>query len=228
MNININIKFKLLFFSFFIFGLISKTFSKTLIISDSHGVGAFGLELTRYIENKNESVSFYAYGGSNPADWIEGNKLPWSYWEHHTSQTDQRSENKNTPKLSVLIETQRPDSVIIVLGTNLIWREQLPEDTSQIEYLINLVKKLDLKCIWIGPPDLRLRDEKQIKRLSEIQNQLRQIVSQNKCMLIESWTFTTYPPNIGDGIHYDQIPKIGYQLSQKWAHDVFYKIYLAN
>ena len=81
----------------------SPYWANTLIISDSHGTGAFGLELTHLLEKDNEQISFYAFGGSKPIDWIEGNNLTWGFWEHHTGQLNRRGDNRSVPKLIDLI-----------------------------------------------------------------------------------------------------------------------------
>jgi len=206
-------------------GTSHQAFSKTLIVSDSHGTGAFGGELARLIEAQNESVSFYAFGGTKAIDWIEGNNLTWGFWEHHTGRLDRRSINRNTPKLLELIQTHRPHTVIIVLGTNMVWRQQIPEDGKNVQYLMNLTKRSGAKCIWVGPPDLKVNTQEQARWVTEIHQLLEQQAATNGCQLIDSWNFTNYPENSGDGIHYDQVPGIGARLAEAWAQDVFAKYY---
>jgi hypothetical protein len=198
-----------------------QAFSKTLIVSDSHGTGAFGIELSRQIEKQGESVSFYAFGGTKVIDWIEGNNLTWGFWEHHTGRIDRRGTNRNTPKLIELIETHNPNTVIIVQGTNMIWREQAPMDTEQMRFLMNSAKESGAKCIWIGQPDLNPKNDEAKRWDLELQNLFEKEVPANGCQLIRSWAMTNYPDNMGDGIHYDQIPRIGEKLAREWAQKVY-------
>jgi len=198
-----------------------QAFSKTLIVSDSHGTGAFGGELARLIETKGENVSFYAFGGTKVIDWIEGNNLTWGFWEHHTGRIDRRGTNRNTPKLVELIKLHKPTTVMIVQGTNMIWREQTLQDSEQIRYLMNLAKDSGAKCIWVGQPDLNPKEEDPKRWDLELQHLFEKEVPSMGCQLIRSWAFTNYPENMGDGIHYDQIPGIGEKLARDWARNVF-------
>lgn len=198
-----------------------QAFSKTLIVSDSHGTGAFGGELARLIETKGENVSFYAFGGTKVIDWIEGNNLTWGFWEHHTGRIDRRGTNRNTPKLVELIKLHKPTIVMIVQGTNMIWRQQTLQDSEQIRYLMNLAKDSGAKCIWVGQPDLNPKEEDPKRWDLELQHLFEKEVPTMGCQLIRSWAFTNYPENMGDGIHYDQIPGIGEKLARDWARNVF-------
>ena len=203
---------------------ISKGFTKTLIISDSHGTGAFGLKLTNLFESQKEEVSFFAYGGTTAIDWIEGNNLTWGFWEHQTGLQDVRSTNQAAPIFEKLLKKIKPTQVIIVLGTNLLWRELLPKDAASIQTLINLSRQMGAKCFWVGPPDLKPKYENQQRRVLEIHQQLEQEIPGTHCALIKSWNFTTYPQSLGDGIHYDQIQSNGQELAQNWASKVFQEV----
>lgn len=201
--------------------IATQVFSKTLIVSDSHGTGAFGGELARLIETKGESVDFYAFGGTKVIDWIEGNNLTWGFWEHHTGRIDRRGTNRNTPKLVELIKLHKPTTVMIVQGTNMIWRQQTPQDADQIRYLMNLAKESGSRCIWVGQPDLNPKEDDPKRWDLELQHLFEKEVPTMGCQLISSWAFTNYPENMGDGIHYDQIPGIGEKLARDWASKVF-------
>lgn len=211
-------------FFWLILGNAVQAFSKTLIISDSHGTGAFGGELARLIEGQKENVSFYAFGGTKAIDWIEGNNLTWGFWEHHTGRADRRATHTNTPKLAELIIAHKPDTIIIVLGTNMVWHEQTNQDAESIQGLLTLAKASGAKCIWVGPPDLNVQNQEQEKWVIQLHQELEQIVPANGFQLISSWTFTNYPANVGDGIHYDQIPVVGEKLARAWAQGVFKRI----
>lgn len=199
--------------------------ARTLIIADSHGEGAFGTELVRLIELQKKHVSAFAVGGSSPVDWTNGNKQIWGYWEHHTGTEPIRLNHPVTPKFANLIDKEKPNTVLIVQGTNLIWRDLKQEDLIALRELISLVSASGAKCYWIGPPDLRLVKIEQQKRILQIQEML-QVETQYRCELIKSWELISYPIKGGDGIHYDQIPFKGPELARTWARKVINNISL--
>ncbi len=211
---------KLLFLITFVF----QVQAKTLIITDSHGEGAFGGELVSLIENQGDNVSAYAVGGSTAHDWSDGLNQIWGYWEYHTGTRSIRSQKPTTPKLAALLAKHSPSRVIIELGTNLIWRDLSALDTDKIEELLSLVNNTGAECIWVGPPDLRPKSEAQKRREIEIQHLLETLVTAEKCELIKSWEVILYPEVGGDGIHYDQIPSIGTTLAKSWARAVFERL----
>jgi hypothetical protein len=202
------------------FAFDSNVNAKTLVITDSHGEGAFGEALAAALEQKGEEVSFYAVGGSSSIEWNQGLPQIWGYWEHHTGKADIRSTKPITPKLKDLLSTIAPDVLLIELGTNLIWRE-IPEVSKEaIKLMLATVRESGVKCYWVGPPELRPNKEDRISREYEIRNLLTQLVPGQGCELIQSWLFTTYPETGGDGIHYDTVPLTGKNLSREWAMGV--------
>ena len=202
----------------------SPSWANTLIISDSHGTGAFGLELTHLLEKDNEQISFYAFGGSKPIDWIEGNNLTWGFWEHHTGQLNRRGDNRSVPKLIDLISEHKPSRVIINQGTNIVWHKQTEMDRDSIEFLMKAVTHAKADCIWIGPPDLNVPEAEQELWVKEVHQELKLLAQENDCYLIESWTFTNYPKNKGDGVHYDKVPLRGAKLAKRWARKVYSRL----
>jgi hypothetical protein len=200
--------------------------ARILIVSDSHGTGAFGAEFTRLLEQKEHQVSFYAFGGSKAVDWIEGNNLKWGFWEYHTQGRDRRGENRAVPKLQELMLQHTPKKVVIVLGTNMIWREPQEMDKQYIANLVEQVVQSGADCYWIGQPDLNPNSQAGIRFNLMVQMQLQEIVPRLGCQLIESWNFTQYPDGTGDGIHYDQIERVGATLARQWAQQAFYQMEL--
>jgi len=213
------------FFLFLLFASV-ESHSKTLIITDSHGEGSFGDELVSQMEKKDASVSLYAVGGSTSADWNKGLQQIWGYREHHTGQTDVRSAKPVTPQLSVLLETLKPDTLLIELGTNLIWTEISVQSKQEIDQMLATVRASGIRCYWIGPPDLRFNQKDRVVREREIQNLLTVKVPGQGCELIPSWTFTRFPKRGGDGVHYDTIPITGKTLARQWAVDAVGRINL--
>lgn len=213
---------KLISFCFLLFSPFVS--AQTLIISDSHGVGAYGSELIRLHEIKGMKISLYAFGGTRPVDWIDGNNLKWGFLEHHTGKIDRRGTNTPTPKLVELIKVLKPKMVIISLGTNIVWRDEEEEDRSQIQFLISSILKTNAKCVWVGPPHLNVTNPIHLQTIEKFHQLLKAEVTKTDCQLIESHQFTHYPDNVGDGVHYDKIPNIGSTLARQWAKDVFYLI----
>lgn len=197
--------------------LNSSVQAETLMITDSHGEGAFGAEMVRLLESRGDSVSVYAVGGSTAADWDLGLQQVWGYWEYHTGGISIRSQKPLTPKLEELLLKIEPDTVLIELGTNLIWKDLTLEDSLHVENLIWLVQKSGARCFWIGQPDLRLEQPARVRRHEEIKQLLKLKTDSSMCQLIPSWEFTHYPDRGGDGIHYDRVPGIGAGLAKKWA-----------
>jgi len=200
------------------------SFSKTLIITDSHGEGAFGMELSTLLEKKGETVSAFAVGGSTAADWNHGLQQIWGYWEYRTGKAEIRYNKPITPKVENLLQVEKPDAIIIELGTNLIWKPIEEEAKEEIRVLLDTVKKSGAKCYWVGPPDLRPKPEDRVQRELEIRELLDRMVSAQDCELIQSWSFTRYPSAGGDGIHYDIIPQIGPELARQWARGAMSRI----
>jgi hypothetical protein len=195
--------------------------ARVLVVSDSHGTGAFGAEFARLMEEQEHQVSFYAFGGSKAVDWIEGNNLKWGFWEYHSNARDRRGENRAVPKLQDLLILHKPSKVVIVLGTNMIWREPKDIDKKYIATLLEQVVQTGAECFWIGQPDLNPNSQAGVRYNLAVQTQLQEVVPSFGCQLIESWSFTNYPDGAGDGIHYDQIERIGASLAREWALKAF-------
>ncbi len=203
-----------------LFFLSPSSFSKTLVITDSHGEGGFGMELSVGLEKKGQEVSVFAVGGSTAADWNHGLQQIWGYWEYHTGKPEIRATKPITPNVTRLLETEKPDAIIIELGTNLIWKPIEAQAREEIKILLDTVKNSGVKCYWVGPPDLRPKPLDRAQRELEIRELLFSMVPSQGCELIMSWTFTQYPALGGDGIHYDVVPKIGPELARQWARNV--------
>jgi hypothetical protein len=196
---------------------------KILVISDSHGTGTFGLTLKDELQKNHYSTSIYAFGGTRPTDWLEGNQLPWGYWEFHNNE-ELRGEKKPTPTIEELLDKHTPTSVIIVQGTNFIWQDLTPAEIDSITTLASSILYSGAKCLWVGPPDLFLTDPLQQERFAHIKKILLTNLAKPKCKVIKSWEFTHYPENKGDGIHYDSIPQTGSILAAEWSKKSFQKM----
>lgn len=201
--------------------LIKIAKANTLIISDSHSVGAFGGELASLLESEDVDLDYYAFGGSKPIDWIEGTNLTWGFWEHHTGKKDLRGTNRAVPIFTELIQKHLPNRVIIVQGTNTVWYQEKETDVNAMRFLLNVVQKQNAECIWVGPPDLIAKNADQARTINDFHLRIEKETAENNCKLIKSWEFTHYPEKLGDGVHYDNIPVVGKRMSRKWAQKVF-------
>ncbi len=209
---------KLIFFFLLLSQLAT---AKVLVVTDSHGEGAFGTRLVELVEQSNEEISFYGVGGSTSRDWMLGLEQIWGYWEYHTRGANIRSQKPKTPVFQNLLEKLSPDMVLIELGTNLIWKDLTLEDTSYIQQMIRQTLDSGAKCFWVGPPHLRPKNNDQKRRVLEIHSILEKEVEASGCRLIKSWELTQYPETGGDGIHYDSIPNLGETLARGWAQSIF-------
>lgn len=210
--------FLILFFSFHVK-------SQTLIITDSHGEGAFGSEIIKLLEARNENLSMYSVGGSRPKDWLLGLNQKWGYFEYHTGKKPIRYQFPSTPFVKNLLAQIRPHRIIIELGTNLIWQPVTNLEIKEIKDLIKLTHEFGAECIWVGPPDLNPGKDIYENRLLQIHQILKDVTKKENCQLVPSWELTHYPENHGDGIHYDSIPLNGQQLAKQWAMDVVNQIH---
>jgi hypothetical protein len=194
--------------------------NKILMITDSHGEGLFGKELVRLIEEARGNISIYAVGGSAPRDWLEGLRGAWGYWEHHTNGANKRSSKPWTPQIDKLLKSVNPDVVVVELGTNLIWNKFTKKEHKEILSLISKINANGSKCIWIGPPGLRLNNSQREKSISDVQNVLMSIPEKD-CDVHYSWKTIRYPSSSGDGIHYDGAGKEGKAKTYQWVREAF-------
>jgi hypothetical protein len=198
--------------------------ARVLVVTDSHGEGAFGTRLVELFEKNGDVISFYGVGGSTSKDWMLGLDQIWGYWEYHTDGANIRSQKPKTPEFKNLLIKLSPKKVIIELGTNLIWRDLSLEDAKFIQDMIRLASEFKAECFWVGPPDLRPKSSEQKRRVLEIHELLKKEVEASGCQLIKSWELTQFPATGGDGIHYDSIPDLGEGLARKWAESIFSKL----
>lgn len=192
--------------------------NKILMITDSHGEGLFGKELVRLIEEAGGNISLYAVGGSAPRDWLEGRRGAWGYWEHHTNGSDRRSSKPWTPQFDKLLKSVNPDVVVVELGTNLIWNPFTSKEQQEIRSLISKINAYGSKCIWVGPPGLRLNNSQREKSINAVHSTLMNIPVKD-CEVHYSWKSISYPAKGGDGIHYDGAGKEGKDKTFKWVRE---------
>jgi hypothetical protein len=136
--------------------------AKVLQIGDSHTVGAFGSSLYAALaSNKNvtsarsiglASASGRHYASDNP----KKRTLNYGYIDRPSMTS---SKTKGTvPKLSTLLNTDKPDVIIVELADNFAgYRETKNLDASvkqEVQKILNQIMKSNNKpneCFWVGP-----------------------------------------------------------------------------
>jgi hypothetical protein len=189
-----------------------------LFVGDSHSVGVFGHILTLLLEESqpDANVTTVASCGSSPSWWLKGSHTTTcGFWRHNADGSEVNSLKGLTPKLDDLINTIKPRSVIIALGSNLV---PLSDSERRIytEAMMNRVAERAAQCIWIGPPDAR---KFSADAIDDVYVLLDKLADKHGCMLIDSRKYTRYPDAGGDGLHYSG--KVGATIAKSWAYNVF-------
>jgi hypothetical protein len=185
---------------------------KVLFVGDSHSVGYFGLELDALLRAAGASVTTRALCGSAPRDWLEGRSQSCGWFFRDPQGASDRELATGIPKaapsLGPILDSQKPDLVVIALGANMTGSA---EDSirSQSWRLAALVTAAGARCVWVGPP--RRRDETGQAALYEA---LRGAVYDH-CIFVDSRELTRYPATGGDGRHYWGAE--GERISKEWA-----------
>lgn len=184
--------------------------STILIIGDSHSVGPFGWHLDEELRKAGHQVATYASCGSIAKWWTNSQKTTCGYYSNDLKNNITRATTHPTPKLSELLETIRPTSVIVELGSNYV---KTPGDDfvrDDLKRMVQMIKDSGAQCFWISAPDMRLyRDA--LPRLDKL---VQEAVG-DYCEIFDSKTVTAYPATGGDGVHYWF--KEGMPIARKWA-----------
>jgi hypothetical protein len=188
------------------------------MIGDSLTVGPFGdLVEAWLLQNLGPNrVAVYGSCGSSPESWLTGHKnfvSPCGYRETTVRRQllNQGRASVSTPKVESLVATQRPEIVIIQLGTNhfdTLLREgksALPELATIYENFANALRPPGgsvRMVMWITPPDSSRFPqwvEDEIDRLISNTNK------RHGYYTFQSRRFTRYVPGKtgSDGVHYN-------------------------
>ncbi len=188
-----------------------------LFIGDSHSVGVFGRTLTALLEasQPDSHVTTVASCGSSPRWWLKGNPTACGFWRRNADGSEVDDLKNTTPMLDDLINTVKPQLVIVALGSNLV-RLSEAERTIDTETMMNKVTEKATQCIWIGPPDAR---KFSAAAINDVYVLLEKLANQYGCRLVDSRKYTHYPESGGDGLHYNGI--VGTARAKLWAYNVF-------
>lgn len=185
-----------------------------LFIGDSHSVGPFGWRLDENLRKEGLKVATYASCGSIAKWWTSQQKTTCGFYSNDINGNVTRANVHPTPKFQDLLDSVRPDAVIIELGANYV---KTPSDefaVNDLKNLLKMVKESGASCFWITPPDSRLYRAERPR--------LRKLIDQavgNDCKIFESRDVTSYPETGGDGVHYWF--KEGMPIARKWADSAF-------
>ncbi len=238
MSKQINSIFLVLFISCFCYAQQGKSESKTsvLLIGDSHTCLAFGSALDRGLRDHfgKEQVVTIGRSGERSAHFLYGNHSTTYGWVEYLADgrrlSGEYGSSKLTPKLTDLINKHDPQTVIIALGANEIWR---PANlSSHLSKLAKSVTSHNKRCFWIAPPTARCDDKKCVYSKDALATYYS-ILSANivsLCKIIESNSsampfldFTKLSKKAGttgDGIHHDSLGKVGRKAARQWANHV--------
>ena len=169
---------------------------RILMIGDSQSIGPFGMALYRRLKSDHPRTSFYASCGSIGRDWVQGNPTLCGY--RSRSETGEALDSRvgRTPKLPRLLETLKPDLVIVSLSGNYL---KIPEEAAiqDMANIARLIQKSGSKCLWVTAP--RSRKERSFRK--GLATWVEKAAGR-ECTILDSWEFTAYPEKGGDGIHY--------------------------
>lgn len=201
----------------------ARTFQpRVLMVGDSLTVGAFGGALRDFLVARCGASNVAVYGscGSSPEDWLRGEPefVTKCGYREQTPRKDILFDFKNgrapkrvaTPKLENLVLTQRPNIVIVQLGTN--WMDALvggidgkeSQYSSVLDRFIAAIRSRPgvRRIVWITPPDsshFSDRTHRIVERL------IRSAARRDRFETIISRRLTRYIPGKtgGDGVHYN-------------------------
>lgn len=219
------------------------TKTRIVLITDSHGIGQFGVTLASWLRARsNTYYEFFASGGSAPLQWRNGIFKSTCANSARSSDPDplkKQCKTLMTPKLSDLLTrigspgASDPAPVaVIALGTNMSpWLTRVSDEIRWAMQLLGDVRKKKARCIWVGPPQMsRFTDIELDTRYSMIESAIAREAKASggtPCELIDSRKISRYPKSIEDaskkpdGIHFD-IPGVAYpeglQAATDWAN----------
>ena len=160
---------------------------RILMVGDSQSIGPFGMGLYGRLKAVFPRTSLYASCGSIGRDWIRGNPTLCGYRSRSETGEALDSQVGRTPKLPRLLETLKPDLVIVALSGNY---SRMPEEAAiqDMAVIARLIQKSGSKCLWITAP--RSRKERAFR---EGLAAWVEKAAGSECTVLDSWEFTTYP-----------------------------------
>lgn len=215
----------LVFFSSFSRAASSDT--KVLYLGDSLSIGAFGKTFDNSMRTSGFNVYTVVAGGASPYYWLKSyDSLPCTigFWEKTPTSERRVGYVRAVPKLEDLLETHKPQVVVVQTGINLYATlrskrreksENVAEVTSLVEKMCYSIAESGAISYWVLPPHSH---EKRYP--SSLQDELRSImrgvVMKYEGEVFESQQVTHFddPYPATDGVHY------GPTEARGWAEKV--------
>jgi hypothetical protein len=182
--------------------------NKVLVIGDSHLVGEFGKGLLATLRQNNIPVSLHGSCGSSPQQWIDGGWMsPKCSYSYDYGQKE--SEKAPTFKLEETVRRDKPDVVVMALGTNQLWGTA-ENAKKTVLALMKAARVGGGNCAWVGPPrvgffskakDAERRELENSQQVAKYYGMLKDASREMKCLVIDSRPFTD-PKESSDKIHY--------------------------
>jgi len=222
------------------FALPASAADTILVVGDSHTAGSFGKNLDDVLRRgAGNRVATYGVCSASPQSYLsetphhcgwllrDFDKKAPAKWlgkrVYKATVSDGKGGTREvtmikTPSLSQLLTDHVPTVTVVALGANGL-------SADSIRKTLTLIHANNSVCVWIGPPDTRVRTADQVKALYKAlrDNNVTESVSledakKDSCRLVDSFTFAylRYPAKGGDGSHYSgDLESIG----AKWGAD---------
>ncbi|MBS1960149.1 MAG: hypothetical protein JST80_11800 [Bdellovibrionales bacterium] len=164
-------KLQALFLTLLAIASSAHALDRFVVISDSHGVGQFGMSLVQWLSDRDDTAyEFYASGGTAPVNWLNGGWKSDRVWMA-SSVTPPNGPQHCTatvgPSFAALWNKQGPRAdderriSLIVQGTNLHYvnaQQYKRAEISQMKKLIQVAYAQSELCYWIGPPEMKKKN----------------------------------------------------------------------
>jgi hypothetical protein len=169
-------------------------------------------------------VETYAIGGAIPDSFFDGFESGCIYTAHTDNQTPPAPRwcrKGPAPRMSAVLHGDpQGQSVVIALGTNLLWGVGQPggweRAKASLWRMASYAREHAERCYWIGPPDMRVVPKSNLA-------QLYTLLAELPCELIDSRAVAQYPATGGDGCHYGGDPEMD-RLGAVWGQGVAAKL----
>ncbi len=208
---------------------------RILFLTDSHGLGPFGVVMNRWLLTVPEAeLQTYALGGSSPPWWYRGNVSPHAF---HFNSCDGREIPEGRPFADGRVRAPLLEGLIAegdgrygrqvvileqggnVPGTPALYREW---GARMVKAVLSRPRNV---CVWIAPPKMSKVSLAYSQRVFEairdgIADAARELgiaTPDEACLLVDSRPVSEYPG--GDGYHYPYSAR-GKEAARKWAEAV--------
>ncbi|MBI3558267.1 MAG: hypothetical protein HY074_18525 [Deltaproteobacteria bacterium] len=208
-----------------------------LFIGDSHSAGVFGEVLDARLRapglSRHSGPRTVARCGASPSWFYSGVATHCGYFDRGADGKVVRHSHPlraATPLMSTLLAYPVPPGetriTVVALGANMLELVGSPQGRKaaigSITRMIETVHAAASACIWIGPPQMRKYSARTLELFYGVLAQAVRSSTGERCVLLDSRRHTAYPPQGGDGIHYD-FPA-GAPVARAWANAAFSEI----